>query len=155
MSLHPQQHKLLLSLLSMSVLLAICFGAAGCGSGSSDQALTKKEFAARAERICERARTTVSSTAIAYKRKNPSIEEVDLVTKVATPSIEEEIRQIKALGTPSEGKSEVMAFVNGFEDGLADISKDPQVILAAKTNPFTKGKTAAAAYGLEICSTFP
>ncbi len=139
----------------MLALLVICSAAAGCGSSSSEQALTKKEFTTRAERICDHVRTTVSSTAILYRQKTPNIEEADLVTKVAVPSIEEEIRRIKALGIPNEGKSEVRAFVREFENGLADITKDPQDVLVSETNPFAKGKAVAAAYGLEVCSTFP
>jgi len=155
MYLQPNRHTLILLPLGILLLVAICCALSGCGGGSSDQVLTKKEFTARAERICSHVRATASATAFAYKRKNPSVEEVDLVTKVAVPSIEEEIQRIKALGTPSGGKSEVQAFVSAFEDGLANITEDPQDVLVAETNPFAKGKAVAAAYGLEACSTFP
>jgi hypothetical protein len=141
--------------LTLLILLVICSVSAGCGSSSSEQTLTKKEFIARADHICERVRTIVATTAIAYKRKDPSIEEVDLVPKVAVPSIEEEIRRIKALGMPSKDKAGVRAFVSAFENGLAHIMKDPQDVLVAETNPFTKGKAIAANYGLETCSEFP
>lgn len=155
MSLHPRQHNLVLLPLSLLALLALCSAVIGCGSSSSKQVLTRKEFTAHAEHICDRVRMTVSSTAILYKQKDPNIEEVDLVTKVAVPSIEEEIRRIKALGMPSEGRSTVEAFVGALESGVTDTTKDPQIILATETNPFAKAKAIAAAYGLEVCSTFP
>src|ERR1043165_5403074 len=99
---YSQSHTLVFLPIGLLMLVAICSLSAGCGSGSSEQTLTKHEFIVRADHICERVRTTVADTAIAYKRKDPSIEEVDLVPKVAVPSIEEEIRQIKALGMPSK-----------------------------------------------------
>lgn len=155
MRLRLKQSKVVPSPLSFLVLLASCFAATGCGSSSSEQTLTKKEFSARAEQICERVRTTVSSTAIAYKRKEPTIDEVELVEKVAVPSIEEEIRRMKELGLPSEGESEIRAFVSAFEKGLADIQKRPEDVVIAENNPFAHGKAIAAVYGLEVCSTFP
>lgn len=95
------------------------------------------------------------NTAVVYKQKNPSLTYVDLVPKVAVPSLEEEILRIRALGVPGDGSSKVEAFLSALKRGVAMIKEEPKDLLDPQKNPFTKAKAIAASYGLEACSTFP
>jgi hypothetical protein len=141
--------------LGLLALLVVYFASSGCGGSSSEQALAKQEFIARADHICASIPSTVVAAGANYQQKHPGAEEADIVRTVAVPIFEKEIRQIRALGLPNEGGAEVSAFVRAFEGGLDDLKEDPLDGLVAETNPFMKARTVADAYGLKACNAYP
>jgi hypothetical protein len=146
------RYPILLALAVVSFALV----AAGCGGGDSTAtSLTKTEFVKQAEAICLRAEHQQLVRATEYVKQHPGADEEAMVLPAGIPPLEEEIRQIKALGEPEQGADTVQAFVAEFEKAIADAKEDPADVVVAETDPFKKADKLAASYGLEVCSHAP
>jgi hypothetical protein len=148
-------------LLSLSVLLPFSIvalvGLSGCGSGGSesDPAPTKAQFTKQAEKICEDAENELLEKARIYVAEHPGAEEEDMIAPVAVPGLEKEIAAIKALGVPKEGEAKVEAMLEGFEKAVANTRKNPQVVVASETDPFSAPDKIAEQYGFRVCANLP
>lgn len=141
------------------VLLISFIVLSGCGeSGSSadEPALSKAAYLKRADAFCQKAETEQLKLILTYRKLHPDAEEVELVKPAGLPPLEKQIRQIEALGEPTQDASQIEAWISEFEAALNTVRKKPASIIdLAHTNPFQKADKLAEEYGFKYCDNAP
>jgi hypothetical protein len=147
-------------------LLATGLIAAGCGGDDDDddggdggEALTKEEFLAQGNAICEEGNAELNAAAdeVFQGGQRPSPEELEtFVNDSFVPNIQGQIDDIRALGPPEEDEDTINGILDDAEDALAEVEEDPQGTLGAEagqtTDPFAEVNAQLADYGLTACS---
>lgn len=115
--------------------LAIALSAAGCGGGGDSEGgeLDKASFVKQANEICERASgkmaagvNTISSRESAKPNYDYDKTQLLLVTESLIPGLEEELREIRALGVPDDAKAEAEAFLKAYQKSIDKTKANPQ-----------------------------
>ncbi|WP_320672908.1 hypothetical protein [Patulibacter defluvii] len=123
---------------------------AGCGG---DDGPTKAEYVREANAICKRADAASQRTArerIARLGGSPTREQlVALVREVALPSIEGQLRDLRALDRPKDDADAVAEIYDALDGEIAKVRADPALAVAG--NPFAGSSAKAHAYGLDAC----
>ena len=132
---------------------------AGCGSSSSSSTstkstatvptITKAELVAKANAIC----TSGNGPLIAAAGKlagRPSRAEVAAIVKSAyVPSVEAQIREIRALGVPAGEQAIVTRMLKLAEADLKKLESNPALV---NTDVFGSSARVAHPYGLTACA---
>lgn len=144
--------------------LALGLIAAGCGGGGNDSSagaegsIDKATFVKQANEVCERASGKISAgvAAVAQRESQIGREKTGalIVSEAFIPSIESEIDEIRALGSPDEGMKEVQAFLEAAQKMIKKAEADPGGFLES-TGPFEGAELAAARYGMSACPIAP
>lgn len=133
---------------------------AGCGGGEDDgggeEALTKVEFIAQGDAICEKAENQAETEAEAFAEENgfdlekATDEELEeAIAEVLVPALERQSEEIDALGPPEGDEEEVEAIVVALEDGTAAVEDDPSSVLEG--SPLKEASQLAKDYGFKTC----
>lgn len=149
----------------------VCFGAMmllllGCGSGdgssSTDDGLTKADFAGQADTICKQAKDDIVTKNVAQIRKlanDPKAREAleyKLVETAVVPSLEREVEQLKALGAPAGDDGQIGKMLKLIEGAIAEAKTEPETYVAGDdyrwgSEHFGKAHRLAVAYGIKNC----
>ena len=139
----------------------------GCG-GSDDPGVTtstisKETFVRKVDAICEESNERVQARFSAYLKgkenlrkaiKHPSKADYEvLIVKTLVPSIEREIREIRALGAPSGDEDRVGEMLTALEEGTEVAEDDPAAVTASSDAIFGIFSRLAGEYGLEACGS--
>ena len=153
----------------LAALLAGLLLAAGCGgsSGSSGDEITvetgslsKAKFIAKADAICEGARTEFlqkyTSFVEAHKADlgDKQKEEAllgEMLETILGPNLEGQIKQISHLGAPKDYAPQVEAFLSALQQRIDEAQGNP-VELTATATPFKKAEDAARKAGMNGCA---
>lgn len=133
----------------------------GCGGGDDDsgggeEALTKVEFIAQGDAICEQAQEQAEAGGEDFAEENgfelekatdEQLEEA--VAAVVVPALEQQADEIGALGAPEGDEERVEAIVVALEDGAATVAADPSVVFEG--SPLKEASDLAKEYGFEAC----
>jgi hypothetical protein len=142
------------------VLTAVAISACG-GSGSGSTAdpsggtLTKQEFVAKANAICERTEAERGKRIeVAFAKygegEGPNEAEAEkMVFDVALPPIRKMTKELAALPLPSGSEARAEAIIKGFEGSIARAEAKPAIVVAG--NGFIRSDERAAAFGLSKC----
>lgn len=151
-----------MSMKKIAMLLALALtGAAifaGCGSddSSSDsaEAPTKAEFITQADEICQDSIDTITSESEKQLDEKSGDEEVlAFAEDTYIPELNSEVEDLQAL-TPPEGDEETVdEMFSSLEDGVNEISDDPNIVLEGGESPLADATEKAQAYGLKVCGT--
>jgi hypothetical protein len=147
------------------VLLAICV-VAGCGSSSSDDAITttslsKAEFIKEADAVCTKSGVRLRGDFQAFVSEKEAEgageagqqDYAELVSTVIAPNIEREIQEIRDLGAPKGDVGSVTSFIEVTEQGLDRAEANPRLVTGGKAGlVFSAGAEQAKAYGFKVCS---
>ena len=132
-------------------LLAIGLIAAGCGDddeGGETGALTKQEFIAQADAICQRDSEEIAQAGSEIE----SQADVDeFVSKTLIPKLQDEIDSLGDLGVPEGDDAQVEAILDAAQQGLDEIKADPSLAQSQATNPLNEASALAQDYGLKVC----
>ncbi len=141
-------------------VLALAIAAAGCGSSDSDSsaaALTKSEFIAQGDAICEKGNKAVEDGAEEFAEENgvdtenPTKEQQEeVIVDVVAPGIALQADEIDELGAPTGDEAKVEAIVDAVKGGAEELEDEPKLLLEEK-NPLEKGAKLAAEYGFQSC----
>jgi hypothetical protein len=142
--------------IAIPALLTVALSASGCGGASSSTnsaatltTITKTEFVAKANAICGGA-APVLSAATAKLATHPSRTAIMAVVKnTFLPSIESQITEIRALGTPSGDQATVTRMLQLVDADLNKLKLNPGLII---TNVFGDFAKVAHPYGLTACA---
>lgn len=144
--------KLVCALISGLLVLAL---AGGCG-GESDT-LTKAEFIEQADAICAKSeKKREAAVLVALKKKegglssNAAIEKLMVVAVL--PAAQEMTQELSALEAPD---AKAKAIVAAFAATTEGTDEDPRLFVRDDTNPMTKPRHMADAYGMDDCVGFP
>jgi hypothetical protein len=76
-----------------------------------------------------------------------------MVGTVIVPSVQKEIKEIKALGVPSCDEEKVEAMVGALEEGVETAEDDPQAVVKGSSDViFGIASRIAGEYGITGCS---
>lgn len=112
--------------LSVAGVIGVALLAAGCGGGGEDgadaQQIDKAAFVKQADAICEQASGRMAAELQSFGQrepeKNSTETQVLLLREVLVPGLEEEQRQIQALGLPKEAKKEAEALLDAYQKAI-------------------------------------
>ena len=140
------------AILALTALVALGVIAAGCGSSSDDSStssLTKAEFIAKADAICQQGNQDIEAAAKQqFGNQKPTAAEVQqFVTQTALPSTQSQVDKIKALGAPSGDEDQVNHILDTVQ---ADIDK-AKASGDIENSSFADGNALAKQYGLKVC----
>ena len=139
----------------MAAALATAISGCGGSGDSTEPKLSKKQFVSRAASICEQAEKELLEKALAYNKHDSSSEEDKLVEPILIPVLEKQVREIKALGSPSGDEGSIESLTAEFEAALQKTRQEPTAVLDSSTNPFERYNRMAKQNGLVECSHVP
>jgi hypothetical protein len=136
---------------------------AGCGSGGDSSTATvpisKAVFIKKVDAVCKNGTERMQRAVLKFLKqgrelKRPSTaESVKLVGTVIVPSVQQEIKEIKALGVPSGDEEKVEAIVGALEEGVETAEDDPQAVVKGSSDViFGIAGRIAGEYGIAGCS---
>ncbi|WP_026911298.1 hypothetical protein [Patulibacter minatonensis] len=133
---------------------------AGCGGSDDDKGLSKADYIKQADAICQKGddaqNKALQSALQALGTDSPSAEQqAKLASEIAVPNIENQLKEIKALGTPKESGDEAKALLTSLEDATAKVKADPSTIVndGSGPSPFADANAKAKAFGLTVCGS--
>ena len=139
-------------------LLTVALGATACGGASSNTkstksaantAITKAEYVAKANAICASADPALSA-ANAKLASDPVPAVIAAAVKdTYVPSVEAQITEIRALGTPSGDQATVTRMLQLVQADLNKIKTNPRLVT---TDVFGDFARVAHPYGLTACA---
>jgi hypothetical protein len=136
--------------------LAVALFVLGCGGDSAS--ISKAEFVKKAEAVCEKGEESIRKDFKAFVAKYESATKptkadlAALVSAVISGNIEAEVKELRAIGTPSDGGQQVEALIDAREESLKEAEAEPQEAIADGEKVFGKASKLAKAYGLKACS---
>jgi ABC-type lipoprotein release transport system permease subunit len=143
-----------LNLFAVVAVLAVGAIATGCGSSddkgdSSTSSLTKAEWIAKADAICQQGNQQINQAAHqAFGNQKPTAAEVQqFTTGTVLSSVQSQVDGIKTLGAPSGDEDQVNHILDTVQ---ADIDKAKSAG-AAENSTFADGNALAKQYGLKVC----
>ena len=149
----PSSSTRLTSLAAAFALVPAVFLVAGCGGDddtetSSGDPLSKEEFIAQADEICESGDAEIEQQAIDL---GPTPDADALVTTIIVPGTRDQVEQIRALTPPEGDEEEISEFLDTFDRGLDELENDPSILSKAVT--IAEARRLAAEYGFQSCDT--
>lgn len=149
-----------LAALSLGILLAL-LPLVGCGEDDGDSPMISKAvFVKKASAICSETNAKASSEGIKVLRRLESDgasgqdPEAALVTEWLVPTIQTEIDELRALGTPDGDEERVDAILVALQDVIDRADADPERYLSEQVNfehPYKEVEKLATAYGISEC----
>jgi hypothetical protein len=163
---HLHRRWLIPPILVVAVFVAGCGGsgsestAASRNSGSTSQSpstgqpLTKAEFVAQADALCEATDKRQEARYKVYVQEhgegNSRAYQQKLVTNVGLPAIRRELEEIRALGLP-KGDQKIKVIMNSAEEAFLVAEEDPGIVLQKSGSPFDESEKLAKEYGFKAC----
>lgn len=135
-------------------LIAIVPLATGCGSSDGDS-IDKETFVQRAEVICKKAsgRLAAKTKAQAQEEFNtsPTQSAIRIITTIAAPVLEVELRELRALGLPSEDREQVESFLTSLQQSVASAKSKPVAFANGSSPPYEAAELASQRLGMPAC----
>ncbi len=136
----------------MSLMILACALVVGCGGDSSSDSsaaapLSKSEFIAQADAICENGSAELADAAKSAGLSQSSSEDDfnAFINDEVLPNIQQQADAIDALGAPEGDEDAVQAIVDSLNTAVTETQQDPN------SNAFTESNKLAQAYGLKKC----
>jgi hypothetical protein len=147
---------------------AIVLAVAGCGGGSKSTStsaaastasasattsapagISKTEFVAKANAICNATNGPLAATALKLASHPSPTEAAHIIAGTFIPEIQGQLGQIKALGTPAGSQATIATMDRLLAGDIAKIAKNPALAGPAVFHDFAK---VAHGYGLTACA---
>jgi hypothetical protein len=122
--------------------------AAGCG-GSSYKGLSKADYARQGNAICKAGSVVINAGSKSLGPKSTKAQITQFVTGVLVPSVEGQIKDIRALKAPKADKDNLAKILDEAQGVVDKIKADPA--LATEGNAFAAVNKKLSAYGLTEC----
>jgi hypothetical protein len=146
----------------IAAAMAIALVVAGCGGGDSGTAagsISKEKFVVKADAICKNG-TERMQAAIFAALKHPrnltkvsQTEQEKIVTTAMVPSVEREVKELRALPVPEGDEERVDAMITALEEGIETAERNTEAVTKSSDVLFGISSRIAAEYGLEACGT--
>jgi len=137
-------------MLMVGLGIAGCGGAAGATNGAAaTTTVTRAVFVAKANAICGKADPALSAAAARLATHPPAAQVAALVKTTYVPSVEAQISEIRALGTPSGDQATVTGMLGLVEADLNRLKSNPALVA---TDVFGDFARVAHPYGLTACA---
>jgi hypothetical protein len=153
-----------MALMALMVMGAVLV--AGCGSGGDDTATatatpTKAVFIRKADVICRNAREAIINgsipklEAVAGTPKAQPVE-FELISSLLIPTLEEEVEDLRALGTPAGDETKIEKILQLTEHAIAEAKTEPETYTQGSTykqgsEHYGKAYQLSLNYGMKEC----
>ncbi len=134
--------------------------AAGCGgddddAGDGGDALSKTEYVAQGNAICEAGNAETDAAAEElFQGSEPTEAEISsFATDTLVPNIQGQIDDLRALPAPEGDEDTLTGIYDEAELALQDINEDPTLIQGQGSDPFAEINTKLKDYGLTACGS--
>jgi hypothetical protein len=145
----------------IAAAMAIALVVAGCGGGDSGTtagSISKEKFMVKADAICKNG-TERMQAAIFAALKHPrdltkvsQAEQEKIVTTAMVPSVEREVKELRALPVPEGDEERVDAMITALEEGIETAERDTEAVTKSSDVLFGISSRIAGEYGLKACS---
>lgn len=150
-------------LLALAVCaVAISLVATGCGSSDADvttSSISQEQFIKKADAVCAQGNKRMEAAFATFLQENRNVRHPskadyeELVGKVVVPNLGREIKEIRAIGAPSEDGDKIGAILVALEEGLETAEGDPTLAVTSSQAVYGISSRLAGEYGLKVCST--
>jgi hypothetical protein len=140
-------------MLALTALVALGAIAAGCGSSddndSSTSDLTKAEWIAKADAICQQGNQEINQAAHEqFGNQKPTAADVQQFARgVALLGTQDQIDKIRALGAPSGDEDQVNKILDTVQADIDQAKSSGDI----EESTFDDGDALAQQYGLKVC----
>jgi predicted small secreted protein len=148
----------LIAAVAMAALLL-----AGCGGGgedsSSGKSISKEDFIAKADAICEKGTKRLQAAIFAAVKKPQNLtkvseaDQIKIVKTAMVPNVSREVKELRALGIPDGDDEKVDAMIGALEEGVETAEQDPQAVTNSSDVVFGIASRIAGEYGLTACAS--
>lgn len=137
--------------LTLAGVLAMGLIAAGCGDDDSSggEALTKEEFIAQADAICQQGEEELDAASARLSGKGTDAQFEAFVREELVPNVQSQVDQIGELVAPEADQEQIDALLDSANDGVDEMAQDPSQ--AQYGDPLGEANTLATDYGLKVC----
>jgi hypothetical protein len=154
-------NKHLIGALAGLVVLALVV--AGCGSSSDDTSstasLSKAEFVKQGNAICTKGNEQIESEFEEFSKERnlsetkapPKAVQEEGAEEILIPAINQQVEEIKALGTPEGDEAEVEEIFTTVEEAIEEGEEDPTSLFGSGPGKFKEANKLAREYGLTVC----
>ena len=145
----------------LTAVLALGLVAAGCGDDDDSgddggEALTKEEYVAQGNAICEEGDKEIEAgfREVAPANQQPTPEEIEtVVSETLVPSVQGQIDDLRALSPPEGDEETLNAIYDDAQAALDSIEADPSILSAGDSpDPFADVNQRIGDYGLTACA---
>ncbi len=150
------------TIIAISLIVSVTTGLfVGCGDGDDPagaEQIDKAAFVRQANLVCERSSGTIAAKFASITQRESSKPDYDFVaTQVVVvkqaliPGLEEQMREIRALGVPEEGRKEAEVFLAAYQRAIAKIRANPKAAATNATPPYEAIELAGTRFGVTEC----
>ena len=152
-ALPPLPSRSVPRVIAVAATLAVGLMAAGCGSAgkttSTTTALSKPEFLAQGNAICEQGNQTLTAAEKALGKQPDEARFKAYVADTFAPAVQKQIDGIRALAAPSGDQANITNMLNVAQTELNQVKGNPAVLNEKTFVSFAK---LAHPYGLTACA---
>ncbi len=154
-ALLPFPNRRVPRVIAVAATLAVGLVAAGCGSASkttstaTTAALSKPEFLAQGNAICEQGNQTLAAAEKTLGKQPSEAQFKAYVAGTFAPTVQKQIDGIRALAAPASDQTSIANMLNVAQTDLNQVKSNPAT-LNEKT--FTDFAKLAHPYGLTACA---
>jgi len=131
----------------------------GCGGGddsSSEEALTKAQYAKEASAICAQGGQETAKALSLYLKENGLTQPNEAqagkaIEVVVLPAFRSQVEELSELQAPEGDEAQIELMLQSLETGLDDGENDPANFFKQADSEFAKGVEMANKYGIEGC----
>jgi hypothetical protein len=147
----------------LAAIVAMAVGVAGCGGGgdstTNTNPISKAAFIGKADAICQKSNERMGHAFLSFLNKHKEVKQPSkaeyekLVGTVLVPSVEREIKEVKALGVPEGDEDAVNAMIKALEEGVETAEDNPEAVTSSSEVVFGIASRLAGEYGLKVCGS--
>jgi hypothetical protein len=113
----------------------------------------------KAEAACKKGEEEIQKDFATFGKEHENIKKpseadyAELVDDVLVENAEQEVEEIRALGTPEGDEEKVEAMLEAREKGIESAQDDPKAVVRGGEDIFAEASKLAKEYGLEECGS--
>ncbi len=149
--------------IAIAVALTVAALMAGCGGGDDSSTTTvsvsKAAFIKKVDAVCQKGTERMQRAILVFLKQHKDVQRPNkaqsekLVGTAIVPSVETELKELKALEAPEGDEERVDAIISALEEGLETAEGNPEAVVASSDAVFGISGRLAGEYGAEVCGS--
>ncbi len=147
----------------VAAAIAVALVVAGCGGGDDSSTTTvsvsKAAFIKKVDAVCQKGTERMQRAILVFLKQHKDVQRPNkaqsekLVGTAIVPSVETELKELKALEAPESDEERVDAIISALEEGLETAEDNPEAVVASSDAVFGISGRLAGEYGAEVCGS--
>jgi hypothetical protein len=151
---------------TIAIAVALALAAlvvSGCGGGGDSSTATvsvsKAAFIKKVDTVCKKGTERMQKAILDFLKQHRNVQRPNkaqsekLVGTAIVPSVETELKELKALEAPEGDEDRVNAIISALEEGLETAENNPEAVVASSDAVFGISGRLAGEYGAEVCGS--